>query len=63
MRPAVGAPARAYIRTGVIQKPVLRIRKYAMLRYATLWGIFYAKLRKNPGNSIKNGPLTLKGHI
>jgi hypothetical protein len=36
MRPAVGAPARAYIRTGVIQKPVLRVRKYAMLRYATL---------------------------
>jgi hypothetical protein len=63
MRPAVGAPARAYIRTGVIQKPVLRIRKYAMLRYATLWRIFYAKLRKNPGNSIKNGPPTLKGHI
>ncbi len=62
MRPAVGAPARAYIRTGVIQKPVLRIRKYAMLRYAT-WRIFYAKLRKNPGNSMNNGPPTLKGHI
>ena len=46
MRPAVGAPARAYIRTGVIQKPVLRIRKYAMLRYTTMWRIFYAKLRK-----------------
>jgi hypothetical protein len=33
MRPAVGAQARAYIRTSVIQKPVLRIRKYAMLRF------------------------------
>ena len=47
MRPAAGAPVRVYIRTGVIQKPVLRIRKYAMLRYTTLWRIFYAKLRKN----------------
>ena len=37
MRPAVGAPARAYIRTGVIQKPVLRIRKYAMLRFDTFF--------------------------
>ena len=45
MQPAVGAPARAYIRTGVIQKPVLRIRKYATLRYDA----FYAnnvKFRK-----------------
>ena len=36
MRPAVGAPARAYIRTGVIQKPVLRVTQ---IRYATLWRI------------------------
>jgi hypothetical protein len=63
MRPAAGAPVRAYIRTGVTQKPVLRVRKYAMLRYATLWRIFYAKLRKNQENSIKNDPSTLKGNI
>jgi len=34
MRPAVGAPAREYIRTGVVQKPVLRVTQ---IRYATLW--------------------------
>ncbi len=43
MQRAVGDPARAYIRTGVIQKPVLRVTQ---IRYATLWR-FLRKSRKS----------------